>query len=65
MLIKMDFRKKTLNSFTLMRDDMDLFKGSMNDWILFLNRELKEAKTRLNELQKRIDELEMEKRMRF
>ncbi|MAG16199.1 hypothetical protein CMO88_04010 [Candidatus Woesearchaeota archaeon] len=60
-----NFKKKTLNSFTLMRDDMDRFTESMNDWILFLNSELKEAKSTVNELQKRISELEMEKRLRF
>ena len=63
--MKKNFEKKTLNSFTLMRDDMDRFTDSMNDWILFLNSELKEAKSTVNELQKRISELEMEKRLRF
>ncbi len=64
--VKMDdFRKKTLNTFVAMRDDMDQFKGSMNDWILFLNHEIRDAKMRAKELQKRLEELEMERRLRF
>jgi len=60
-----NFKKKTLSSFTVMRDDMDQFRGSMNDWIMFLNSELKDAKSTVNKLQKRISELEMERRMQF
>ena len=60
-----DFKQKTLNSFALMRDDMDQFRGSMNDWIVFLNSELRDAENRINHLEKRISELEMERRLRF
>ncbi len=60
-----DFRKKTLNTFAEMRNDVDQFKGSMNDWIMFLNHELRDAKMEVKELQKRISELEMERRLRF
>lgn len=60
-----DFRKKTMNTFVAIRDDMDQFKGSMNDWIMFLNHELRDAKMQVQSLQKRISELEMEKRLRF
>jgi hypothetical protein len=61
----MNFEKKTLNSFAVMRDDMDQFRTSMNDWIMFLNHELRDAKLQVKELQKRVSELEMERRLRF
>ena len=61
----MDFEKKTLNSFASMRDDIDRFQESMNDWIMFLDGELRESKIQVKELQKRISELEMETRLRF
>ena len=61
----MDFKKKTLDSFASLRDDMDRFQDSMNDWIIFLDGELRDSKTQIKELQKRISELEMEKRLRF
>lgn len=60
-----DFRKKTLNTFVEIRNDVDQFKGSMNDWIMFLNHELRDAKMHVKHLQKRIEELEMERRLRF
>ncbi len=60
-----DFRKKTLNTFAVMREEVDQFRGSMNDWIMFLNHEIRDTKMQLKELQKRISELEMEKRLRF
>lgn len=60
-----DFKSKTLNSFTLMRDDMDRFRESMNEWIMFLNTELEDAKIEVKALQKRISELEMERRLWF
>ncbi len=60
-----DFRKKTLDTFAAIRDDVDQFKGSMNDWIMFLNHELRDAKMEVKGLQKRISELEMERRLRF
>ena len=61
----MDFEKKTIESFGVMRNDMDQFQGSMNDWIMFLDGELRESKMQIKELQKRISELEMERRLRF
>ncbi len=60
-----DFREKTMNTFVAIRDDVDQFKGSMNDWIMFLNHEIRDTKMQLKELQKRISELEMEKHLRF
>ena len=37
----------------------------MNDWVIFLGKELREAKLQINELKKRIEQLEMDPRMRF
>jgi len=61
----MDFKKKTLDSFAVMRDDSDRFQESMNDWVIFLDGELRNSKMQVKELQKRISELEMERRLRF
>ncbi len=59
------FRKKTLNTFAEMRSDVDSFKSSMNDWIMFLNHEIRDSKMQVKDLKKRLEELEMEKRLRF
>ena len=37
----------------------------MNDWVIFLGKELKEARLQINGLQKRIEQLEMDPRTRF
>ncbi|MBI2137739.1 hypothetical protein HYU12_04440 [Candidatus Woesearchaeota archaeon] len=61
----LEFRRKTLNSFVSLRGDVDGFKASMNDWILFLNREVRVVKDENRSLQKRISELEIERRVRL
>lgn len=45
--------------------DLNHFKDSMNDWVIFLGKELRETKLQINELQKRVAELEMDPRMKF
>ncbi len=60
-----DFRKRTTNTFVAIRDDVDQFKGSMNDWIMFLNHEIRDTRMQVKHLQKRISELEMERRLGF
>ena len=38
---------------------------SMNDWVIFLGKELREAKLEINELQKRVAQLELDPQMKF
>ena len=60
-----NFRQKTLQSFSVIRDDMDRFRESMNEWVIFLDGELKEEKQKVKRMEQRINELEMERRLRF
>ena len=62
MFEKLSFKKKTLSSFAQMRDDMDQFRISMNDWIVFLDGELKKSNEEISDLRKRMSELEMKRR---
>lgn len=55
----MNFEQKTLNSFASIRDDVDKFRDSMNDWIIFLDSELKQTRKEVLQLKQKIDELEM------
>ena len=50
---------------TTQTENLKHFKDSMNDWVIFLGKELREAKLQINELKKRIEQLEMDPRMRF
>ncbi len=62
---KLTFEKKTLDSFAQLRDDMDTFRTSMNDWVMFLDVELKKSKEEIVELKGKISELETRSRFRF
>ena len=44
---------------------LEHFKASMNDWVIFLGKELKDAKVQINDLQKRIEKLEMDPGIRL
>ena len=59
----LEFRRRTLNSFVSLRSDVDEFKASMNDWILFLNSEVRSVKDENRSLQKRLAQLETERRL--
>ena len=50
---------------TSQTENLEHFKSSMNDWVIFLGKELREARLQINGLQKRIEQLEMDPRMRF
>lgn len=45
-------------------DGFGEFRQSMNDWILFLNSQTREAKTQLRALERKVRELELEKDVR-
>ena len=52
------FEEKTIMSFRLARTDVDELKRSTNEWIIFLDASLRDAKQQIRFLQKRIAELE-------
>ncbi len=52
------FEQTTVKSFHAVKADMDEFKRSMNEWIIFLDGSLREAKQRIMELERKIAELE-------
>lgn len=62
---KITFEKSTLNSFAQMRDEMDSFRNSMNDWIIFLDGELRKTRDELAELRRKVSEVEIGGKFRF
>mgnify|MGYP001566513138 CR=1 FL=1 len=53
-----DFEQTTVKSFHAVKSDVDEFKRSMNEWIIFLDGSLRDAKQRIMELERKIAELE-------
>jgi len=53
-----ELEERTKKSFMAVKGDVDEFKRSMNDWIIFLDGSLRDAKQRIHELENRIAELE-------
>ena len=41
-----------------MRDDMDTFRDSMNEWIVFLDEAVKEQRGTIRDLTERLEEME-------
>lgn len=58
----MDFEQQRIES---LKRDMELFKQSMNDWILFLNNHQRETRTQVREMERRVRFLEAEKDIKF
>lgn len=55
----MDYlEERTKKSFAAVKTDVDELKRSMNDWIIFLDGSLRDAKMRLHAMEKRVSELE-------
>ena len=52
------FEDKTIMSFRVAKADVDELKSSMNEWIIFLDASLRNAKQQIMLLEKRIAELE-------
>jgi len=52
------FEKSTIKSFGATKKDVDEFRRSMNDWIIFLDGSLRDAKMQVMQLSRRIAELE-------
>ena len=52
------FEESTIKSFGAVKSDMDEFRRSMNEWIIFLDGSLRESKQHIRVLERRIAELE-------
>lgn len=55
-----DFEQATVKSFHAVKADMDEFKRSMNEWVIFLDGSLRDAKQHIRALERKIVELESE-----
>jgi len=54
------FERKVKVSFALAKIDLENFKNSVSDWILFLDENQRNMKERINALESRIRVLEAE-----
>ena len=54
------FEQKTVESFRAAKADVDELKRSMNEWIIFLDNSLRDAKGQVRFLERRVAELESE-----
>lgn len=54
------FEQTTVKSFHAVKADMDEFKRSMNEWVIFLDNSLRDAKEQVRFLERRVAELESE-----
>ncbi|MFH1181952.1 MAG: hypothetical protein V1702_03255 [Candidatus Woesearchaeota archaeon] len=61
----MKFEQKVANSFSAVKKDIEPFKNSMNDWIIFLDHSQRETKMQLRELERKVRQLEAERRINF
>ena len=52
------FETTTIKSFAAVRADMDEFKRSINEWIIFLDGNMRDARMRIHELERKMAELE-------
>jgi hypothetical protein len=59
----MKFEQKVANSFSAVKKDVEALKSSMNDWIMFLDHNGRDTKMQLLELERRVKQLEAEKRI--
>ena len=55
-----DFEETTIKSFREVKSDMEEFRRSMNEWIIFLDNSLRDTKEQVRFLERRVDELESE-----
>ena len=60
----MRFESKVAKSFKAVKNDVEQFRQSMNDWIVFLDHNQRESKTRIRELERRLRILEAEKEIK-
>lgn len=61
----MKFEQKVANSFSEVKKDVSAFKNSVNDWIIFLDHSQRETKMRLHELERKVRQLETERKIGF
>ena len=57
------FEQKTVKSFKVAKADIDELKRSMNEWIIFLDGSLRDAKMQIRRLERRINALEQRQDM--
>jgi hypothetical protein len=55
------FKARVKNAFRKAKTDMNALRGSVNDWILYLNGNQSDIKVKLRELDQRLRKLESEK----
>jgi hypothetical protein len=60
----MEFKQKVSKSFESVKNDVETFKQSMNDWIVFLDHSQRDTKTQVRELERRVRQLESEKELK-
>lgn len=59
------FEESTIRSFGAVKSDVDEFKRSMNEWIIFLDGAVRDLKMQVLELERRIAELEERQDMQW
>ncbi len=52
------FEEKTIKSFQAAKADVEDFRRSMNEWVIFLDSSLRHAKQQIRALEQRLAELE-------
>ncbi|MFO8016176.1 MAG: hypothetical protein R6U32_03665 [Candidatus Woesearchaeota archaeon] len=57
----LSFFSKTKASFRRVRKEMTDLRNSLNEWIVFLNSNQKQMQQRIDQLDQRVRELEMER----
>ena len=59
------FEEKTIESFQAARADVEGFRRSMNEWVIFLDSSLRHAKQQIRALEQRLAELEARQDMQW
>ncbi len=59
------FEETTIKSFGAVKSDMDEFRRSMNEWIIFLDGTVRDLKMQVLEMEKRVAELEERQDMQW
>ncbi len=55
-----DFEGTTIKSFRVVKADVDEFRRSMDEWIIFLDGSLRDLKIEVMALKRKIDKVESE-----
>ena len=60
----MGMEEKVSKSFAAVKEDIESFKASMNDWIVLLDHTSRDNKEQIRALERRVRQLEIEKEIR-